>query len=251
MTYWLRRDIVRGVFAPSERLKVEHLTTFYKIGHSPVREAILRLSSGGLIVHEYQKGYRVAPVSIADFNDAVGVYGRIYRMALSMAMERGDDAWEERVVVALHRSLKVQKVVRRDDPERELWQQAYRDLHAALLSGCDSRLLLNIISDIADRLERYVNLFADLSRDRDRDHHAEHREIVDALVARDLERLQKLIDRFFAVDRPMTESIVASLQQGGKTALPLPVEGRNKQVRRAEPKRHAARKARRKRGATA
>jgi len=251
MTYWLRRDIVRGVFAPSERLKVEHLSTFYNIGHSPVREAILRLSSGGLIVHEYQKGYRVAPVSLADFNDAVGVYGRIYRMALSMAMEHGDDSWEERVVVALHRSLKVQKVVLRDAPERELWQQAYRDLHAALLSGCDSRLLLNIIGDIGDRLERYVNLFADLSGDRDRDHHAEHREIVDALIARDLERLQKLIDRFFAVDVPMTESIVTSLQHGDQSALLRPVEGRARRARPAEPKRRAARKSRRKRAATA
>jgi GntR family carbon starvation induced transcriptional regulator len=252
MTYWLRRDIVRGVLAPSERLKVEHLSTFYNIGHSPVREAILRLSSGGLIVHEYQKGYRVAPVSVADFNDAVDVYGRVYRMALSMAMERGDDAWEERVVVALHRSLKVQKVVLRDAPERELWQQAYRDLHAALLSGCGSRLLLNIISDIADRLERYVNLFADLSRDRDRDHHAEHREIVDALVARDLERLQKRIDQFFAVDVPMRESIVTSLQQGDKGAVSLPGAGRAPRARPVEPKRRAGRKAtRRKRAASA
>jgi GntR family carbon starvation induced transcriptional regulator len=250
MTYWLRRDIVRGVFAPSERLKVEHLSTFYDIGHSPVREAILRLSSGGLIVHEYQKGYRVAPVSLADFNDAVDVYGRVYRMALSMAMEHGDDSWEERVVVALHRSLKVQKVVLRDAPERELWQQAYRDLHAALLSGCGSRLLLNIIGDIGDRLERYVNLFADLSRDRDRDHHAEHREIVDALVARDLERLQKLIDRFFAVDVPMRESIVTSLQHGNQNAASLPVAGRAARARPAEPKRPAARKSRRKRAAT-
>jgi GntR family carbon starvation induced transcriptional regulator len=242
---------VRGVFAPSERLKVEHLTTFYNIGHSSVREAILRLSSGGLIVHEYQKGYRVAPVSLADFNDALDVYKRIYRMALSMAMEHGGDAWEERVVVALHRSLKVQKVVLRAAPERELWQQAYRDLHTALLSGCDSRLLLHIIGDIGDRLERYVNLFADLSRDRDRDHHAEHREIVDALVARDIERLQKLIDRFFTVGAPMTESIVASLQHRDKSASPPPVERGARRARPAEPKRRAARKSHRKRTVTA
>jgi len=39
--YWLGRDIVRGVFAPLERLKVEQLVAFYDVGHSPVREAIL------------------------------------------------------------------------------------------------------------------------------------------------------------------------------------------------------------------
>jgi len=251
MTYWLRRDIVRGVFAPSERLKVEHLTKFYNIGHSPVREAILRLSSSGLIVHEYQKGYRVAPVSLADFNDAIDVYQRIYRMALAMAMEEGEDAWEERVVVALHRSLKVQKVLHRGDLERELWQQAYRDLHSALLSGCGSRLLLNVIGNIADRLERYINLFADLSSDRDRDHHTEHREIVDALIARDADRLQSLIDRYFAVSSPMGKSITERLEHGEKGAPSRPVEGRARRGRPAEAKRRTARKSRRSRATVA
>jgi GntR family carbon starvation induced transcriptional regulator len=251
MTYWLRRDIVRGVFAPSERLKVEHLTKFYDIGHSPVREAILRLSSSGLIVHEYQKGYRVAPVSLPDFNDALDVYQRIYRMALSMAMELGDDAWEERVVVSLHRSLKVQKVLLTGDPERELWQQAYRDFHSALLSGCGSRLLLNIMGNIADRLERYVNLFADLSSDQERDHHAEHREIVDALIARDAERLAPLIDRYFTVGTPIGISITASLERGEKGVPSHQVEARPRRARPADTKRHAARKPRRPRSAIA
>jgi GntR family carbon starvation induced transcriptional regulator len=250
MTYWLRRDIVRGVFAPSERLKVEHLTKFYNIGHSPVREAILRLSSSGLIVHEYQKGYRVAPVSLADYNDAIDVYQRIYRMALAMAMEQGEDAWEERVVVALHRSLKVQKVLHRGDLERELWQQAYRDLHSALLSGCGSRLLLNVVGNIADRLERYINLFADLSSDRDRDHHSEHREIVDALIARDAERLQSLIDRYFAVSTPMGKSIIERLGHGDKGA-PSAAEGGARRTRPAETKRRVARKSRRSRASMA
>jgi GntR family carbon starvation induced transcriptional regulator len=219
-----------------------------------VREAILRLSTGGLIVHEYQKGYRVGPVSLADFADTRNVYQRVYRMALSMATESGDDAWEERVVVALHRSLKVEKVILRAAPERELWQQAYRDLHFAVLSGCGSRLLLNIIGDIGDRLERYVNLFADLNRDRERDNHAEHREMVDALIARDSERLQKLINQYFAVGAPMVESIVASLQRGekGVVALPTQARGRARKGRPpASPKRGKERKSARTRVAKA
>lgn len=212
--YWLQRDIVRGVFQPMERLKVEHLVKFYGVGHSPVREAILLLSSSGLVVHEHQKGYRVAPVSLADYDDVVAVYQRLYKLALSLAIELGDDAWEERVVVRLHRTSKVRKVLPDGDPQlRERWQRAYWDYHSELLSGCGSPLMMQLLGDIGYRLERYVNLFADLETDRERDHHAEHREIVEALIARDKDRSLDLIDRYFATAQPMRNSIIETLRR--------------------------------------
>ena len=212
--YWLRRDIVRGVFEPMERLKVEHLVQFYSVGHSPVREAILLLSSSGLVVHEHQKGYRVAPVSLADYDDVLLVYQRLYKLALSMAMDLGDDAWEERVVVQLHRSAKAPKVLPGGDPqELERWQRAYGEYHAALLSGCGSPLMMQLLGDTGARLERYVYLFADLESDRERDTHAEHREIVDAVVARDKDRALALINRYFATGQPMRNSIMETLKR--------------------------------------
>lgn len=213
-TYWLRRDIVRGVFAPAERLKVEQLVKFYRLGHSPIREAIVVLSSTGLVIHELQKGYRVAPVSLADYDDVLSVYQRLYRLALDMSVDRGDEAWEERVVVQLHRSVKVPKVLPDGDPEgREKWQRAYGDLHSQILSGCGSLIMMQLIQDIGGRLERYVNLFADLESDRRRDHHAEHREIVEALIARDRRRLNALIDRYVTTGRPIRSSIVERLKR--------------------------------------
>ena len=218
--FWLQRDIVRGVFAPYERLKVEQLTKFYKLGHSPIREAILLLSSTGLVVHEHQKGYRVAPVSVADYLDVLDAYQAIYQMVLAKSVERGDEDWEERVVVVLHRTMKVRKVMPDGDPvARELWQRAYKALHRELLSGSGSPVLQRIYSNLGDRAERYLNLYADFEADRERDHHAEHREIVDALIARDVERLHGLIGTFFAGAQPMRDIVVQRLEameaQGG------------------------------------
>lgn len=209
----MRRDIIRGVFQPGERLKVEQLARFYGVGQSPVREAILVLSSSGLLAHEHLKGYRVAPVSLADYRDLLDIYQRIYRLALDMAFERGDDAWEEQVVVQLHRSLRVQKVLPDGDPERrEMWQMAYIGLHRALLNGCGSPILIGQFVELGGRLERYVNLFADLESDRARDHHAEHREIVDALMDRNAARLHTLVERFFVTTQPVHDSIKAALR---------------------------------------
>lgn len=211
--FWLQRDIVRGVFQPYERLKVEQLTKFYKLGHSPIREAILLLSSTGLVVHEHQKGYRVAPVSVADYLDVLDAYQAIYQMVLAKSVERGDEDWEERVVVVLHRTMKVRKVMPDGDPvARELWQRAYKALHRELLSGSGSPVLQRIYSNLGDRAERYLNLYADFEADRERDHHAEHREIVDALMDRNAKRLHTLVDRFFVTTQPVHDSIKAALR---------------------------------------
>ncbi|MDB5438508.1 MAG: hypothetical protein JWM33_935, partial [Caulobacteraceae bacterium] len=189
--FWLRRDIVRGVFAPLERLKVEQLTQFYPVGHTPIREAISRLLSTGLISHEPQKGYRVADVSVAEYNDVLDIYQRLRRLALDLAMASGGQAWEERVVVQMHRSLRARPVEAEQDPEaRELWQRAYGDLQAELVSGCASPALIRIFRDIGARAERYGNLFGDISSEMKRDHAAEHREIVEALIGRDAQRVQ-------------------------------------------------------------
>ncbi|MCW5759158.1 MAG: FCD domain-containing protein [Phenylobacterium sp.] len=212
--YWLWRDIIRGVFQPNERLKVEHLSQFYDVGQSPVREAILTLSTSGLLTHEHLKGYRVAGVSLADYRDLLDIYQRVYRLALDMAFERGDAAWEERVIIQLHRSLRVQKVLPDGDPERrEMWQIAYINLHRSLLAGCRSPILEAQFADLGGRLERYVNLYADLESDRLRDHHAEHRAIVDALMDRDVKRLTGLVDTFFETTQPVHNSIKAALRK--------------------------------------
>ncbi len=209
-TYWLRRDIVRGVFQPGERLKIERLVNFYNIGHSPIREAILVQTASGLVTHEHHKGHRVAPVSLDDYDDVMNTHRRIYRLALEMALGKGGDEWEENIVLQLYRSQKVVKTLPDGDPEaRERWQIAYSMFHYKVLEGCGSPILLKILFDLGSRLERYVNLFADLESDRNRDTHKEHRDIVDAIVTRDFERLHKLFKDYY--DR--TDAIRVSIKK--------------------------------------
>lgn len=219
IAYWLKRDIVRGVFRPNERLKLDILTDFYGAGLSPVREAVLFLAAGGLVVHEHQKGHRVANVSLADYRDTLHVYDRIRRLALATAMERGDDAWEEAVLVQLHRSKKVPHVLPCEDHEgRERWQRAYMDFYEILIGGCRSPLLIEYYSDLVARAERYINLFADQTSDHERDHAAEHTAIVEAMLERDHQRLNTLLDEGSERSKNMRTSTIVTLQQLEGTA---------------------------------
>lgn len=213
IAYWLKRDIVRGVFEPNERLKLDVLTRYYDAGLTPVREAVLFLAAGGLVAHEHQKGHRVAPVSLTDYLDTLHVYDRIRRLALVTAIERGDDEWEEMVLVQLHRSKKVKHVLPGEDHEgRERWQRAYMDFYDTLIGGCKSPLLIEYYSHLVARAERYINLFADQTSDHVRDHAAEHSAIVDAIFARDHVQLDKLIDESNRRSKSMRNSTIDALK---------------------------------------
>lgn len=211
--FWLRRDIVRGVLKPMDRLKVEHLAKFYKIGRSPVQAAIMILEPGGLVSHEHQKGHRVAPISLADYDDLLDVYRDLYVSALRKAVARGDQSWEERVIVTLHRTMRITKVLDAGSEGREMWQLAYKRLHSEILSGCGSPLMMTILSDLGNRVERYVNLFGDAEADQQRDHHQEHKALVDVLLERHPDQVVAEFDRYFRRNQPMRDTIVEALRR--------------------------------------
>ena len=63
--YWrLREDILRGALQPEAKLRIEQLRQSYGLGASPLREALSRLVSDGLVETEGQRGYWVAPTVI-------------------------------------------------------------------------------------------------------------------------------------------------------------------------------------------
>lgn len=212
--FWLRRDIIRGAFAPGERLATEFLASFYNIGYSPMREAIVLLSSSDLTVHEHQRGRFVAQVSLRDWLDVEDVYLRTNKMMMSLAMERGDEAWEEKMVLSLYRSLRTVSSAPPGDPEQlEVWHMARRALHNDMRAGANSAVMSEFLSGLSDRLERYVYLFGDRTLESGRDHHAQHRTFVDALMSREPTRLMSVMEEYFDHGRPVRESVACRLKE--------------------------------------
>ncbi|MEO1017743.1 MAG: GntR family transcriptional regulator [Pseudomonadota bacterium] len=52
----LRQDIITGVRAPGERLRIEHLRKIYDVGPTPLREALQRLAADGLVLLAGSRG---------------------------------------------------------------------------------------------------------------------------------------------------------------------------------------------------
>lgn len=183
----LRRDILRGTFRPGEKLRIERLCARYGIGATPLREALNRLSAEELVLREEQRGFRVAPVSLADLAELTKTLCWITELGLRESIRAGDAAWEEAIVLAAHRLSRVP----REGPEgyssfSPEWEERHRQFHHALIAGCGSRWLVDFHDMLLDRNARYRYLaFAGVAGSRDAV--SEHRAIEEATLARDAE----------------------------------------------------------------
>jgi GntR family transcriptional regulator, carbon starvation induced regulator len=183
----LRRDIIEGVRRPGEKLRVEHLKDEYEVGAGTLREALQLLITDALVVAQGQRGFRVAPISLADFEDITRTRVMLETEALRQAIALGDDAWEGQVLAAFHRLSRAEEKLGAFEDARQEWEARNRAFHEALIAACPSRWIRHFQHILYQQSERYrrISLF---HKSIPRDVHAEHQGLCEAAVARDTER---------------------------------------------------------------
>jgi len=194
----LREDIITCKLKPNERLRINWMAEQYEVGATAIREALSRLVTEGLVDAVDQKGFGVAPVTREDLLDLTNTRIEVEQLALRKAIAIGSIEWEAGVIAAYHRlSRRVPEATEQSDAARwREWRQLHRQFHEALVEGCGSRWLRHICGLLYDRSERYRNL-AGLAggkvRPTRRDVMAEHKAIMDAVLARDAAQAERLI----------------------------------------------------------
>ncbi len=193
----LRADLLACRLRPGERLRIGELCEALSVSLSAVREALSRLTAEGLVVAEPQRGFRAAPISAAELRDLTAVRVEIEGMCLRRAIAAGDVGWEERLVAAHHRLVRTPEREAGDEGRvGETFSAAHAAYHRALVAGCDSPWLLRLRELLFAQSERYRRLSVPLAREG-RDLPREHREIVDAALARDADAAVALLSAHF------------------------------------------------------
>ena len=182
----LRRDIIEGVHRPGEKLRVEHLKDQYAVGAGTLREALQLLVTDALVVAQGQRGFRVAPMSLEDFEDITNMRVMLESEALRQAIALGDEVWEGDLLAAFHLLSKAEERLA-DSEGRDEWEERNRVFHEVLIAACPSRWIKHFISILYHQAERYRRLSLSL-HPIPRDVHAEHQGIFDATMARDAEK---------------------------------------------------------------
>lgn len=191
----LRTDIIGATLKPNERLRIQALSERYGVGATAIREALSRLVPEGLVVVEDQRGFCVAPMSRAELLDLSHTRIDVESLAIRYAVERGDIQWESDLISAFHRLSRTLPPF--DAAQQPVWAEAHRQFHAALIAGCKSPSLIRLCSLLYDQSERYRN-FANVQRESSgRDVGVEHKELLDAALARDADGLTRLLAHHF------------------------------------------------------
>jgi len=190
----LRADIISGALQAGARLRFIELQARYGIGTSPLREALSRLAADRLVVQEVNRGFRVPPISLDDFEDIAALRIELESQAIEAAVRSGDEAWEEGIVLAHHRLRRLgrQEAAPEEDAVPEEWETRHRAFHNALIAACGSPWTLHFCAVLHDQFDRYRRL---AGRDPVAQVHLaqQHEELLDAAIARDAPRAGKVL----------------------------------------------------------
>ncbi|MFC3285226.1 DNA-binding transcriptional regulator CsiR [Litchfieldella rifensis] len=207
---WLKHDIIRGVFPPGDKLLMSRLKERYDLGVGPLREALSQLVAERLVVAISQRGYRVAPMSLAELHDIYDARSQLEAMLLRLAIERGDDSWEADILAKAHTLAKVVEVKSADEV-LDVWDARHKAFHEAMVAGCGSRHLLRVRASLFDQAERYRHLwlretvFSEQALETKRQEHAA---LVDAVLAREVERAPAMMHEHLLTPVPIITEVM-------------------------------------------
>jgi GntR family transcriptional regulator, carbon starvation induced regulator len=192
----LRHEILTSVVAPGAKLRIRELCDRYEMSVSPIREALNRVSREGLVIQSEQRGFSVAPLSIADLEELTRTRCWISEIAIRESIKNGGSEWEEGIVVAYHRMSRTVRYLPGNKYNSE-WEPLHRAFHISLISACKSQPLLQFFDQLFDSADRYRFLWRPGA---DRENAVDpHREIMDAMISRDADRAVERLNRHFTV----------------------------------------------------
>ena len=190
----LRSDILAGRLTADRKLRLVELRKTYDIGLGPLREALSRLGSTGLVIAEGQRGFRVAPVSPSDLLDLMKTRISIEAVGLRLSIALGSLDWESEVLATHHRLVGAGRSARRPMYLDETWQKRHREYHLTILAGAGRSYLTENCATLFDLTDRYRHSYAKVTSE-ERDVEAEHEAITQAVLARDAERAIHLTEQ--------------------------------------------------------
>lgn len=186
----LRQQILNGDLKPGSRLAQYELAQNLHMSITPLREAIRRLSSEGLLEVGSHRDVRVPQMSSSEARQLFEVRLSLEPTATELAAERHTDHDLEMIGTALDRLVPV---------TREWGEEgvsAHRAFHQALYRASGNDVLVRMLDDIWDKTDRYRRLGLELppgDEPRLRDHREHHRlkELVERREGSEAARLMR------------------------------------------------------------
>jgi DNA-binding GntR family transcriptional regulator len=173
----LHQAIMGGRLAPGLRLPIEDLAAALDMSPMPIREALRRLDSAGLVENIPHRGARVTELTVEDLAEVYEARVALEVLAIRRTAERFTQADETRCRGLL---LELQNT---PEQQADANSAAHLAFHFSLYEAAGSSWLLRLIRPVWECSERYY-LVLPLRRQPAHRRH-EHGELIDACAAHD------------------------------------------------------------------
>lgn len=204
VSHAVRRAILEGGLRPGEALSISDLAADLGVSHSPVREALQRLSGQGLVVLRPARTAIVAPLELEDLQEIYRLRGLIEVDAVARSAPKLGDS----DLAVLANELKVMSGVA---PDTDAFWDGHTMFHRTLMAPMLTSRLERMITELWHAGERYLRIvYLETDVLRTRSPHDRHAPLLEAARSRSTRTMRKAItDHLQSNER----EIVTSLRQ--------------------------------------
>jgi DNA-binding GntR family transcriptional regulator len=187
----IQKSIVNNIYKPGEELQIDRLAEEFGVSTTPIREALIRLESSGLVHLIPNKGARVTAFREGDIRDTWEVRKLLEPYAAGLTAELDVNPEIQELNAAFD-------VLEKGPQDGNLYIQSDIRLHELLYVHLSNELLKETLHNILQRSMRMRYFAEDVSKMHDqvvREVISEHKQILQALAAKDREKTVEAVHR--------------------------------------------------------
>ncbi len=196
----LREDILTNRLPPGQSLQEASIARALDVSRGPVREALRKLASEGLVNLEPRRGASVSSLTKEEFLDAYRVREALEVLAIQLATARLEAADIEKLT-DLHAEML--RAAEGEDVER--FFRSNSEFHTLFVDRSGNLILQDIFYPLMDQMRRYrlrsMNLRGGLMRSCE-----EHEAIIEAVRNQDAQQAARLLREHIQVPQRILES---------------------------------------------
>lgn len=169
----MRQSIADGSFGQGVHLAADTLATRYGVSRTPVREALRRLHSEGLVDFLPNRGAYVAGWTVSDVDEVFGLRGVLESYAARLAATSLGDAQLEEIAALAEET---HRLALEQPPDlADCFALANSRLHRIIIDAAANRRLASMIASVVDTplIMRTLHLYSRADLLRSASHHLE------------------------------------------------------------------------------
>ena len=181
--------LVEHRIKPGEKLSEEELASLLQVSRTPIREALQRLASDGLVEFFPRRGAFAKEITLQDITELYEIRKCLEVYAAKRAIGNIPEKLERRINLMIESCHLAEGG---DFIETEL--QLDREIHKAINTYCENTRLKEMLVKL-DHLAKFMRILHFNREELARENFAEHEDIWGAMIARDEKRMVKLLEK--------------------------------------------------------